>query len=152
MKALSLTQPWATAICLGIKQWETRSWPTHFRGELCIHASKGFPKWAKEIAVDLANERGISFEDLPLGKIVCVVSLTECRQTDSLIHEIGEIEQQWGDYSPGRYAFKLENLRVLSDPVPAIGHLGFWPVPWDEAVNVSRQRNRLNHGNPNYTP
>ena len=32
MRALSLTQPWATAIALGIKHWETRSWSTSYRG------------------------------------------------------------------------------------------------------------------------
>ena len=74
---------------------------------------------------------------------MCVAALTECRQTDTLVKEISETEQQWGDYAPGRYAFKLENVRPLPDPVAAIGHLGFWPVPWDEAVAVSKQRNRL---------
>jgi hypothetical protein len=76
MKALSLTQPWASAIALGIKKWETRSWPTHHRGEVCIHASKGFPRWAK----DFAEEQGINLDSLPLGCIVCVCDLTECRQ------------------------------------------------------------------------
>jgi len=34
MKALSLTQPWATAMAIGIKEWETRSWPTSLRGRV----------------------------------------------------------------------------------------------------------------------
>ncbi len=139
MKALSLTQPWATAICLGLKQWETRSWPTHFRGEVCIHASKSFPRWAKDFAFEQdVLTRRFRVDQMPLGMIVCVADLTECRQTDTLIKEISETEQQWGDYAPGRYAFKLENVRPLADPVAAIGHLGFWPVPWDESVAVHR--------------
>jgi hypothetical protein len=98
---------------------------------------------------------GFSLRELPLGQIVCVCDLTECRQTETLAPTLSEVEEQWGDYSPGRYAFRLENLRLLREPVSAIGHLGFWPVPWDEAVEVSKQRNaidRLNSGNPNYTP
>ena len=151
MKALSLTQPWATAICIGLKHWETRSWPTHFRGEVCIHASKGFPRWAKQFA----EEMGLDIGSLPLGQIVCVADLTECRQTATLAPTLSYVETQWGDYTPERYAFRLENVRVLSDPVAAVGHLGFWPVLWDEAVAVSKQRNhlnRLNSGNPNYAP
>ncbi len=41
MKALSLLQPWATLVVIGVKQIETRSWSTAYRGPLLIHASKG---------------------------------------------------------------------------------------------------------------
>ncbi len=41
MKAISLTQPWATLVAIGAKQIETRSWSTPYRGELAIHAAKG---------------------------------------------------------------------------------------------------------------
>ena len=37
MKAITLTQPWATLVMLGQKQWETRSWRTHYTGALAIH-------------------------------------------------------------------------------------------------------------------
>jgi len=47
MKALSIKQPWASLICtpiednplLGIKDIENRTWRTHFRGRIYIHAS-----------------------------------------------------------------------------------------------------------------
>ena len=45
MKVLSILQPWAS-LCLtvdekgkALKQIETRSWNTKYRGELLIHAS-----------------------------------------------------------------------------------------------------------------
>ncbi len=41
MKALSLLQPWVTLVILGVKQIETRSWSTAYRGPLLIHASRG---------------------------------------------------------------------------------------------------------------
>jgi hypothetical protein len=44
MKALTLTQPWATLVAIGAKTIETRSWPTSYRGPLAIHAAKGYPK------------------------------------------------------------------------------------------------------------
>jgi activating signal cointegrator 1 len=138
MKALSLTQPWASAIALGIKHWETRSWPTSYRGEVCIHASKKFPAWAKEFAEDM----GLNLGSLPIGCIVCVCDLTECRQTATLAPSLSEVETKWGDFAPERYAFRLENVRVLREPVPASGALGFWNVGWDEAVAVIREVKR----------
>ena len=141
MKALSLTQPWATAIAVGQKQFETRSWSTKFRGEVCIHAAKGFPKYAREFAAEEAefNDDSICTVDwtkCPLGAILCVANLVECYPAEVLTPS--RLESHWGDFSIGRFAFKLENVRVLKLPVPATGHLGFWPVPWDEANAVAR--------------
>lgn len=132
MRALSLTQPWATAIAIGLKQWETRSWPTSFRGQVAIHAAKGFPRWAK----DFAEQKRLA--DLPLGSIVCIANLTQCRQTQTLVSELSPEEQEWGDYSEGRYAFKLENIRVLKQPIIATGALGFWAVQLDQANEILR--------------
>jgi hypothetical protein len=48
LKALTLTQPWATLVAIGQKRIETRSWSTPYLGPIAIHAAKGFPGWAKE--------------------------------------------------------------------------------------------------------
>jgi len=40
MKAISLWQPWASLVACGAKRFETRSWPTRYRGPLLIHAAK----------------------------------------------------------------------------------------------------------------
>ena len=39
MKVLTLHQPWASLIALGVKTIETRGWSTTYRGPLAIHAS-----------------------------------------------------------------------------------------------------------------
>ena len=36
LKAISLWQPWASLIPLGLKHYETRSWKTNYRGKLLI--------------------------------------------------------------------------------------------------------------------
>lgn len=41
IKALTLTQPYATLVALGVKQFETRSWATSYRGPLALHAAAG---------------------------------------------------------------------------------------------------------------
>lgn len=38
-RAITLHQPWASLVALGIKTIETRSWPTKYRGRLLIHAA-----------------------------------------------------------------------------------------------------------------
>lgn len=39
MKAITIWQPWATLLPLGIKLYETRSWATSYRGPIAIHAA-----------------------------------------------------------------------------------------------------------------
>ena len=45
MKAITLTQPWATLVAIGAKRIETRSWRTFYRGPLAIHAGKTLPAY-----------------------------------------------------------------------------------------------------------
>lgn len=50
MKAITLWQPWATAMAMGVKRIETRSWFTRHRGDLLICAAKRSPQnWEREI-------------------------------------------------------------------------------------------------------
>lgn len=41
MKAITLTEPWASLVAIGAKKIETRSWGTDYRGPIAIHAAKG---------------------------------------------------------------------------------------------------------------
>jgi hypothetical protein len=132
LRGLSLTQPWATAVANEIKHWETRSWATSFRGEVAIHAAKDFPRWAKEFA---AEER-LEVIALPLGAIVCLAEIVECRQTETALDEISSEEEKWGDYSDGRFCFRLANVRKLSQPAYVKGALGLWHVPGDIEAQV----------------
>lgn len=136
MKALTLTQPWATLVDLGFKTYETRSWSTAYRGEIAIHSAKGFPKWAKELFYTepflkcLVSGGYTSPAQLPLGKILCKVYLAEVFKTEIATWQVGEYERAFGDYSKGRYAFQLQN-RLRIAPVDARGSLGLWD--WDAA-------------------
>ena len=38
-KALAVRQPYALAICAGVKRTENRSWTINYRGTIAIHAS-----------------------------------------------------------------------------------------------------------------
>lgn len=141
MKCLTIMQPWGTALATGMKQYETRPRKTNHRGLLAIHAGKtmndtafreslqGLP-WDDHIQVPL-NRRwtGVSGEDFPTGVILAVGELTDCLLMDEdLIASISDQERSLGDWEPGRYAYKLENVQVLPVPVPAAGKQGMWSL------------------------
>src|SRR5256885_2163932 len=105
MKALTLTQPWASAVALGYKTIETRSWRTNYQGSLAIHAAKGFPAYAKEFAAE-ESAAGRLMEPLPFAVVICIVALIDCRAADYVGDEIGELERRYGDYSKGRWAWE----------------------------------------------
>ncbi len=130
MKALSLTQPWASAILLGHKQIETRSWKTSYRGRIAIHASKRFPKYARDFA---ATERALERIPirLPLGAIIGFATIKDVRPAGEVEKEISAIERLYGDYSPGRWAWILSEIETLPDDkiLPCKGSLGLWEAP-----------------------
>lgn len=138
MKVLTLTQPWASAIALGNKRVETRSWPTHYRGDLLIHAAIGMPKYARQFAgEELAAGRSLEF--LPLGAIVAIARVADVRPADEVALEVSGLERLYGDYSSGRWAWMLEDIRALAEPVPARGSLGFWRPSPDVEAAVAQQ-------------
>lgn len=63
MKALSLRQPWAAAVLHLGKRIENRRWPTSFRGEFLIHASKGMTRDEHECAVEFCEDVICAIED-----------------------------------------------------------------------------------------
>ncbi len=127
MKALSLTQPWASLVAAGLKQWETRSWSTNYRGALAIHASKGFPKWARDFAFDEHEAEGIPAPlSLPRGAVLCIVKLKSVQRTELISPKLSTLEKHYGDYEPGRFAWELELVELFDAPIPAIGSLGLW--------------------------
>lgn len=96
MRVLTLTQPWATAVALGSKRIETRSWKTSYRGPVAIQAAKGYNRgellhlgscWNWVGALWAAGARmgeGKPLEQLlPFGAIVAVAQLNDCRPTGS---------------------------------------------------------------------
>lgn len=57
MKVLTLHQPWASLIALGVKTIETRSWTTSYRGPLAIHAGASFQGIDDELECEEAGWR-----------------------------------------------------------------------------------------------
>jgi activating signal cointegrator 1 len=132
MRALTLTQPWATLVAVGEKRVETRSWSTRYRGPIAIHAAKGINAEACEFADDLrcynVLTRARPLSTLPRGMIVATARLVDCQPTIVAVrdHRIDEQEAAFGNYHPERYAWFLEDIREVIPCVEARGALGLW--------------------------
>lgn len=142
MKALTLTQPWATLVAIGAKRIETRGWSTDYRGPLAIHAAKGWSKEAVKLAFVepfrsvLAAAGYKTFSALPRACVVATCELVACKPIDvnglaSAPWDLerwpfDEQEQAFGDYTPGRYAWLLASVQPFVVPMSARGMLGLW--------------------------
>jgi hypothetical protein len=103
LKALSLTQPFASLIALRQKHIETRSWYTPHRDRMAIHASKGFPGTAKRfcesrmvcralgwpecpspVTQEWLDDSARLIKSLPLGMVLCTCRVIDCVRTQTL--------------------------------------------------------------------
>lgn len=144
MKALTLTQPYASLIAFGAKRIETRAWATSYRGPLAIHAAAGLGpiggvSGLKRLvqaepfrSVFLARDRGYGTDIvhdpsyyLPRGAVIARCTLMTCVRTTQCT-AIPDQERAFGEYSPGRYAWILSDVQPLDVPIPAKGQLGLW--------------------------
>ena len=164
MKALTLTQPWASLVACGAKRIETRTWapPAALIGErIAIHAAKGWTEDARFIATTEpfksalreGYQRGLiersSILDLPRGCVVAIATLMACyamrgdgddgwRTIQRLLIEQPH-ERAFGGYGAGRYAWVLRNVRAI-EPIRARGALGLWdwqPPDWLTYVDAA---------------
>lgn len=154
MKAITILQPFPALIELEQKHYETRSWKTTYRGPIAIHAGKGKQYlnlckqhvfwanlWPYEIAAQYSLQERID-KFLPSGAVIAIADLVDCIKVvgrvtlkfadekrvaavlENGIKVFGN-ELEFGDYSIGRYAWKLENVRRI-EPVPAKGQQRIW--------------------------
>lgn len=164
MICISLSPPYATLIALLLKKFETRGWSTTHRGTLAIHqtAAPG-PRGTTEAALwelclsdpfraPLLSAGYGNPARLPRGKIVAVVDMVDCLPTAGRrsengggpkyadwVHELSSMERAFGDYAPGRYGWKLANVRALAEPVPARGMPGLWHCDAAQVAAIEAQ-------------
>ncbi len=131
MKALTLWQPWASLIVLRQKRFETRSWKLDgLIGErIAIHAAK---RPSQDLDSELINEiakLSLNLAHLPLGAVVGSGVIAGFHRTEVIAHSLARPELVFGDYSSGRWAWRVEEVEVLPDPVSARGRQGIWEWP-----------------------
>lgn len=104
MKALSIRPPWAWAILHLGKTIENRSWKTHYRGPILLHASQALSvedyenvaRHAKRLRIRMPN-----IEQLPLGGIVGKALLVDV------------VEEHPSRFFVGPYGWVLENAKAV---------------------------------------
>lgn len=123
MKVISIREPYASLIKLGIKTIETRSWKTNYRGEIYIHACVTKSKIKDEIKHLVPSE-------LTYGYILCKANLKDCIYMDeqyiASVKDDNYNNYLCGHYEVGRYAWVLDNIEVLAHPIFVKGQLGIW--------------------------
>jgi hypothetical protein len=163
-RMLTLYQPWATLVARGHKLVETRGWSTSYRGLLLIHAGRSWSRRQACLCQDepFASAIGIAPKDrwrmptgvrpgrvafgltLPIGSIVAVARLADCRptgrqhrltgwQVEPWVVDLGREEQAFGDFGTGRFGWFLAEVRPLDEPLPCRGHQGLRP-PSDPGI------------------
>ena len=101
MHAISIRQPYAEQILLGLKSEEYRSRITHIRGRVYLYASKG--------RGDPDGFRALGMEpgELPVGVIVGTVEIVNCKYC-----------KEGGGY----YSYELKHPERLREPLIPKNH------------------------------
>lgn len=155
VRALVVWQPWATLIAVGAKRIETRGWSTNHRGPLVIYAAAKWTRWQWELLAEPAIRRALDAagfdppsawcganrtRPLRLGEPVAVVDLADVRRIvegpslvagSYLSTPVPGPEVPLGDYTPGRFAWMLQDPRPVDlGARPAVaGRQGLFTPP-----------------------
>lgn len=144
MKCLSIRQPWAGLIVLGLKDIENRTWGTSYRGEIAIHAGK---RMDDDMAEDLDHKRTMNpFERIRVrlwdrvfadgyndwrqhpafarGAIVGTAHIVECKEKPASAQ--AATVEFWGQ--EGAIWWRLDRAKTLTEPIPWRGRLGLFNV------------------------
>lgn len=156
LPALTIWQPWASFLALGLTPFETRSWPPPGKliGErIALHAAArpvgpDTRKWAERAGAPL----------LPLGQVIATAVLAAAYRlgpdtTGSGQHRvharIGPFSarrdlikaDQFGNFTPGRWVWYFTGPERLTPPAFARGDRGIWQ--WDPTAPTANSVNDL---------
>jgi hypothetical protein len=139
-KTITLWQPYATLIALGLKKFETRSWHPGNRlrpGEvLMIHAAKRkLSAYEKRLMNSVLikpvlEQHGITIDNLPMGAIGAATKFIDAHPTEAV--DPRGVEKLAGNYKVGRFAWELELVRCPAEPIPATGKQRIWMWKYEE--------------------
>ena len=152
MYAITLHQPWASLITLGLKTVETRSLPAVARllgQRIAVHAGKRLVRQPGEgIERELRARWGEHWRlNMPTGAVAATAVLTGIARVACAdlpegyaVHdpeaEVGCAAgrgrtpiDHWGDFSSGRWLWFLDDVEPLPEPLTAVGRQSLWR--WD---------------------
>lgn len=160
-KAISVRQPYASLIMAGLKKWDTREWPTDYRGKLLIHVSRTTTERELRIAEDDQVAPAIrrlgfaSLADMPRGCFLGTVELTGCHRVDSFLdgsctemrHLRADADQDgfelacgWWDVEGVEWALSYENPQPWATQPLWRGQQFIWEIPAADARRLMSLR------------
>ena len=145
--AISIHEPYASAFLHGAKTIETRTWAPplkHIGKRIAIHATKNLSEVKR-----LLRDGDYPHLEVPIintGHVLCTARLAwvgkvtaPCVTDPSVVFgerhdgiEFYAAIEELGDFSVGRYLWKMVDVQPLEPPVLATGHQGIWY--WDGVV------------------
>jgi protein gp37 len=128
-KVITLQQPYASAVMAGVKQIETRSWKTPYRGALVIHAGKAWnddlkEKANNELIASALRSKGLDPNALPLGMALGVVILDAVTPIENVLPSLSDTEKAFGHYTDGNFAWCVSRPRLFREPLAVAGEQG----------------------------
>lgn len=167
MKVLTLEQPFASIVALGLAQWITSPAPIGHTGELAIYAGPNKPDrgripknryglWADELAKRLGlGQKAESevYDALPRSTIIAVVELGVTIPTGRYTPPT-EAELEYFIFKKGRYQARFETVRQVNVQIKdgKASAYEIWELPRQHEKEIRKQLADLagrNGGSPN---
>lgn len=163
IRTLTMSEPWSSLVASGAKKQETRSWGPHHTGVIAIHSSQQFtwddefycynPHFEQALAQagyqsDRSRRKRKERWSFPYGKVIAIAWLSDSYQLDPLVFKSDlptEPEYTFGDYSGGRYVWRLPYVYRLVTPIPAKGWQKLWNWMPPESFKDEIQRAIVAH-------
>lgn len=144
MKALTISQPFASLIASGEKWIENRTWETLYRGELAIHAGKGTQYLSNQL---------IRAGQYPTGAIIATAVLVACVHVSQVVLMdnsdrrkmlVPGTTRNWSEvarhsHCKGPFCWILQNVAAV-EPVIMRGRQGLWSVPDETTFEAIRDK------------
>lgn len=144
-RVLTLWEPWASLVAMGVKRWETRAWapPESLIGHrLLIHSAArgfGFNSSEAELVRSLPHDVWRALADFvggdpelssnyPRRRLLCSVLVVQYRPTRPLPPDLPELQLMLGDWTMPRFAWRF------AEPKPVrrrevVGRQRLWRLP-----------------------
>ncbi len=129
MRAITVSQPFASLIASGEKWIENRTWPTVYRGKLAIHAGKGTQYLDRQ-----------QLRQYPTGAVIAVAELVACYSIEQIMANDADPTMRkqridgsiwnWSEaarhqHAEGPFCWILQGIQSIA-PVQCRGFQGLW--------------------------
>lgn len=145
------TRSWGTAYRGPLAIHASKTFPAWAKdcagGSSVFRGALGWPDLCGPLTQEWIDDISTRLKALPLGAVIAICRLVGCKLIMDSELKLGpcadsarmlappEPELFFGDYTPGRYAWILEDVAAFPQPIPAKGALGLWE--WSQMPEVS---------------